>query len=203
MKIKICGLTGPNEAAYINKNHIDYAGMVLFFPKSKRNITISQAQEIMKALEPAVKTVAVMVSPTLQQVQQAEAAGFDYVQLHGEIIPEILSDTKIPILKAFNIKDMPMYPQYRDCDRIIGYVFDAQEPGSGTTFDWSLVKQLPKDDKLLLLAGGLSPENVAQAITYLQPDGVDVSSGVEYTDRPGKNPALVDAFAAAVRQCCP
>ncbi len=201
-KIKICGLTSPAEARYLNENHVDFAGMVLFFPKSKRNISIEQAMEIMAALDASIKRVAVVVSPSIEQVRQIEAAGFDYVQIHGEI-PETETEAEaakaIPILKAFNVSDMDSYEKYHNDSRIAGYVFDAIEPGSGKTFDWKLVDNIPRDEKLLLLAGGLNPDNVRMAIEAVHPDGVDVSSGVENDDKAGKNPDKIHDFVAAIK----
>ena len=201
-KIKICGLTSPAEARYLNENHVDFAGMVLFFPKSKRNISIEQAKEIMAALDASIKRVAVVVSPSIEQVRQIEAAGFDYVQIHGEI-PETETEAEaaiaIPILKAFNVSDMGSYEKYHNDSRIAGYVFDAIEPGSGKTFDWKLVDNIPRDEKLLLLAGGLNPDNVRMAIEAVHPDGVDVSSGVENDDKAGKNPEKIHDFVAAIK----
>lgn len=197
-KIKICGLTSPAEARYLNENHVDFAGMVLFFPKSKRNISIEQAKEIMAALDASIKRVAVVVSPSIEQVRQIEAAGFDYVQIHGEI-PEAEVAIAIPILKAFNVSDMDSYEKYHNDSRIAGYVFDAIEPGSGKTFDWKLVDNIPRDEKLLLLAGGLNPNNVRMAIEAVHPDGVDVSSGVENDDKAGKNPEKIHDFVAAIK----
>ncbi len=203
-KIKICGLTSPAEARYLNENHVDFAGMVLFFPKSKRNISIEQSKEIMAALDASIKRVAVVVSPSIEQVRQIEAAGFDYVQIHGEI-PETETETEadaaiaIPILKAFNVSDMGSYEKYHNDSRIAGYVFDAIEPGSGKTFDWKLVDNIPRDEKLLLLAGGLNPDNVRMAIEAVHPDGVDVSSGVENDDGVGKNPEKIHDFVAAIK----
>lgn len=201
-KIKICGLTSPAEARYLNENHVDFVGMVLFFPKSKRNISIEQAKEIMAALDASIKRVAVVVSPSIEQVRQIEAAGFDYVQIHGEI-PETETEAEaaiaIPILKAFNVSDMGSYEKYHNDSRIAGYVFDAIEPGSGKTFDWKLVDNIPRDEKLLLLAGGLNPDNVHMAIEAVHPDGVDVSSGVENDDGAGKNPDKIHDFVAAVK----
>lgn len=83
---------------------------------------------------------------------------------------------------------MDSYEKYHNDSRIAGYVFDAIEPGSGKTFDWKLVDNIPRDEKLLLLAGGLNPDNVRMAIEAVHPDGVDVSSGVENDDKAGKNP---------------
>ena len=201
-KIKICGLTSPAEARYLNENHVDFAGMVLFFPKSKRNISIEQAKEIMAALDASIKRVAVVVSPSIEQVRQIEAAGFDYVQIHGEI-PETETEAEaaiaIPILKAFNVSDMGSYEKYHNDSRIAGYVFDAIEPGSGKTFDWKLVDNIPRDEKLLLLAGGLNPDNVRMAIEAVHPDGVDVSSGVENDNGAGKNPEMIHDFVAAIK----
>ena len=197
-KIKICGLTSPAEARFLNENHVDFAGMVLFFPKSKRNISIEQAKEIMAALDTSIKRVAVVVSPSIGQIRQIEAAGFDYIQIHGEI-PEVEAAIAIPILKAFNVSDMGSYEKYHNDSRIAGYVFDAIEPGSGKTFDWRLVDNIPRDEKLLLLAGGLNPDNVHMAIEAVHPDGVDVSSGVENDDGAGKNPDKIRAFATAVK----
>ncbi|MCI6651998.1 MAG: phosphoribosylanthranilate isomerase [Ruminococcus sp.] len=201
MKIKVCGLTTKKEAEFLNENKVDLAGMVMFFPKSKRNITPDKAKEIISALDKRIKKVAVVVSPSYEEIKIIESLDFDYVQIHGELSEELESKINLPILKAFNIKDMSLYKRYRTSQKVVGYVFDAQEPGSGKVFDWSLVKTLPKDDKILILAGGLNPENVAKAIEYIQPDGVDVSSGVEYSDIPGKDPEKIKRFVENARKC--
>ena len=194
MLIKICGLTHPSEAEYLNRNQVDYAGMVLFFPKSKRNITIDTAKKIMTDLNASIKTVAVVVSPTVEQANALQEAGFDYLQIHGTLPKGLFDSITIPVLKAFNLMDLDQYPYYHSLPGIAGYVFDALEPGSGKTYDLSLLQTIPRDEKLFLLAGGLNASNVKEAISYLHPDGVDVSSGVEYTDRPGKDGAKIDQF---------
>ena len=201
MKIKVCGLTTKKEAEFLNENKVDLAGMVMFFPKSKRNITPDTAREIISALDKNIKKVAVVVSPTYEEIEIIEGLDFDYVQIHGELSQELESKINLPILKAFNIKDIDLYERYRKSKKIVGYVFDAQEPGSGKIFDWSLVKTLPRDDKILILAGGLNPENVEKAIEYIHPDGVDVSSGVEYSDIPGKDPEKIKRFVENARKC--
>lgn len=199
MKIKICGLTTILETTYVNESQADFAGMVLFFPKSKRNITISQARILTEHLNPEIQKVAVVVSPTLSQIRTIEEAGFDYIQIHGELPLDLLEQIHLPVLKAFNVSDMNRYEEYRSFSQVAGYVWDAQEPGSGKVFDWNLAKSLPRDDKLWLLAGGLNPDNVASAIKALQPDGVDVSSGVEYDNAPGKDPEKIRRFVTSVR----
>lgn len=201
MKIKVCGLTTKKEAIFLNENKVDLAGMVMFFPKSKRNITPDKAKEIISALDKSIKKVAVVVSPTYEEIKIIESLDFDYVQIHGELSEELESKINLPILKAFNIKDMDLYERYKVSKKVVGYVFDAQEPGSGKVFDWSLVKTLPKDGKILILAGGLNPENVAKAIEYIHPDGVDVSSGVEYGDKNGKDPEKIKRFVENARKC--
>lgn len=198
-RIKICGLTQVEETEYVNNLHVDFVGMVLFFPKSKRNISIERAKEIMAKLDASIKPVAVVVSPTYEQAKEIASAGFSYIQIHGTLLPEILENLKIPIIKAFNITDLPSFSEYESHPNIIGFVFDSKEPGSGETFDWDLLKQIPPTNKMILLAGGLTSENVAAAISQVHPTGVDVSSAVEYTDKPGKDPAKIDAFVLAVR----
>lgn len=200
MKIKICGLTTPKEASYLNEHQVDLAGFILFFPKSKRNITIERAKEIFPELNSSIKKVAVVVSPTLAQAKEIETAGFDYIQIHGTLSEELLKNLRIPILKAFNLDDMEQYDSYINQPGIAGFVFDAKEPGSGQTFDWNLLRNLPKNGKLMFLAGGLHPDNVAAAIKTVSPDVVDVSSGVEFGDGVGKAPDKIKAFVEAVRQ---
>lgn len=200
MKIKVCGLTTKKEAEFLNKNKVDLAGMVMFFPKSKRNITPDTAKEIISALDKNIKKVAVVVSPTYEEIEIIEGLDFDYVQIHGELSQELESKINLPILKAFNIKDIDLYERYRKSKKIVGYVFDAQEPGSGKIFDWSLVKTLPRDDKILILAGGLNPENVEKAIEYIHPDVVDVSSGVENPNGIGKSEEKIKMFVTNARR---
>lgn len=203
MKIKICGLTKPEEAEYLNRNHVDFAGFVLFFPKSKRNNTLAQAAKIAALLDASIQKVAVVVSPTLEEVRQIEAAeaGFDYIQIHGALSKELIDAIQLPILKAFNVSDMNNYPMYHECPKIAGYVFDAAEPGSGKTFDWKLIRQIPRDEKLLILAGGLHADNVVEAITAIHPDGVDVSSGVEFEEQSGKSPDKIEKFVQNIKKC--
>ncbi len=199
MKIKICGLTTPGDIQIVNELQPDFIGMVLFFEKSKRNLEVTRAKVLLKLLSPQIKPVAVMVSPTVDQAVAAQEAGFAYLQIHGKIAEEVYAQTSIPILKAFNVEDLADWQIYHEHDRIAGYVFDAAAPGSGKTFDWNRLTEIPRDEKLFLLAGGLTPDNVQAAITAVHPDGVDVSSGVEYADRQGKDPAKVKAFITSVR----
>ena len=174
--------------------------MVLFFPKSKRNITIDQAKEIMKYLPPQIRKVAVVVSPSALQIKEIQENGFDIVQIHGQVLPEALETLQIPFFRAFNVDNMQEWERYEAEPKCIGYVFDAVKPGSGETFDWSSIPNLPEDGKPYLLAGGLNPANVGNAIEAMHPDGVDVSSGVERDLEPGKDPEKIEAFVKIVRK---
>lgn len=197
--IKICGLVSPDDAALINQFPIDFAGIVLFYPKSKRNCTIQEAQNILQTLRSDIKKVAVVVSPTAAQIAAIESLPFDFIQIHGELSGEALRAASLPVLKAFQANDLDQYPRFQNCDAIAGYVFDAAQPGSGKTFDLSMLEQLPRDGKLFLLAGGLNSGNVSQTVKRIHPDGVDVSSAVEYTGKTGKDPQRVADFVRAVQ----
>jgi phosphoribosylanthranilate isomerase len=199
MKIKICGLTSVAEAAYLNEVDADFAGMVLFFPKSKRNIDISRAKEIIAALKPSIRKVAVVVSPKPEQVQEIAAAGFDYIQIHGTLSEELLAQAELPVIRAFNVSNMQEMETLKGHKQIAGFLFDAVTPGSGQVFDWSTVPKVAVKDQLLILAGGLKQDNVKAAIEAVHPDCVDVSSGVENDSGVGKSREKILAFAAAAR----
>lgn len=200
IKIKICGITDEKEAEYLNENKVDFAGFVLFYPKSKRNIEIKKAERIISKLDSRIKTVAVTVSPSAEEIALTEQAGFDFLQIHGNISDELIENAKIPVLRAFNVSDIGMYEHYRKVNNIFGYVFDADTPGSGKLFDWESARKLPSDGRFVMLAGGLDPENVKAAVGYFMPDGIDVSSGVENDNGTGKNREKIRLLADNVRK---
>lgn len=197
--IKVCGLTEVREAGYLNRFKIDFAGFVLFFPKSKRNISIEKAEEIMKHLDKNIKKTAVVVSPAKEQIIDICNSGFDYIQIHGKIEEEVLKMAQIPVLKAFNVDDIDEFKMYSSNEKIAGYVFDAAQPGSGKSFDWDILSQIERDGKLFVLAGGLNPDNVRKAVAVVNPDMVDVSSGVENDDGFGKDILKIEKFVKQIR----
>lgn len=197
--VKVCGLTDVREAKYLNRYKIDFAGFVLFFPKSKRNISIEKAEEIMEVLDRSIKKVAVVVSPDEEQIGHINNSYFDYIQIHGKIEEHVLEKVEKPVLKAFNVDDMDSFARYSSNSKIAGYVFDAAEPGSGKAFDWDILKKIERDGKLFVLAGGLNPSNVKKAVDFVRPDMVDVSSGVEKADGFGKDAEKIKKFAEQVR----
>ena len=212
MKIKICGITSEKEADYLNDNKVDFAGFV-FYEKSKRNITIDKARLIMDGLNSSIKKVAVMVSPTLDEVLKKEKAGFDIIQIHGELKESILDEADKEVWCAINLSDEEYEEKIRWLNKlkpnqyakITGIVIDSKNFGSGETFDWQRKKDKLKEkvfkDKTFILAGGLNSDNVSEAISILNPDIVDVSSGVEASvDKVGKEKRLIDDFVFAVKQ---
>lgn len=199
-KVKICGITTLQEIEIINKYKPDFAGFVLCFSKSKRNISWEMAAELVEKLDKSIKSVAVMVSPDIQQINKAKNAGFDYVQIHGEVDDTLLDNPFLPVLRAFNVSDIDKFEHYSKIDNIKGYVFDSAVAGSGKTFDWTLLDKITRDGKMFLLAGGLNPENVADAVAKVKPDGVDVSSGVENDNGVGKSQQKIKDFISNARK---
>lgn len=198
-KIKICGMTCDEDIKAVNTYLPDYIGFVLFFPKSKRNISIEQAKHLLEKVDEKIQTVAVVVSPTTEQVKQIEEVGFDYIQIHGTVTDEVYEQCGLPILRAFNVSDLDKLEEYEAKDKIKGYVFDSKTPGSGKTFDWNLlndIRQKQKTDtskdvshkktkKMIFLAGGIDETNVKRAIAEVSPDVIDLSSAVEKASKDG------------------
>ena len=203
-EIKICGLTNPKEAELLNQAEADYAGFV-FFAKSRRNVNFAQANEIKKKLSPGIQTVAVTVSPTEELLEQIEQGAFGILQVHGELTPEILEKSHLPIWRACNLVEPEDLKHLEQHEKITGYVIDAKTAGSGKTFDWENSQELLKEaretcfqGKKFILAGGLNPENVAEGIKIFAPDVVHVSSGVE--GQCTKEQQLIRAFTGKVRE---
>lgn len=198
-KVKICGLKNPTDIKCINTLSPDFAGFVMFFEKSHRNISPEKAQKLLSALDPNIKSVAVTVSPTEEQLEQIHTLGFDYVQIHGKICEKLLSECKTPVIRAINVSGIESIGDIENLDNVKGILFDSAVPGSGKSFDWSMLEKLPKTDKMLFLAGGLTADNVAKAVAQLRPFAVDVSSGVELADKSGKDFELVRTFIENAR----
>ncbi len=194
MKVKICGLTRPEDAGYLNEAQADYAGFV-FYEKSRRCLTMERAGQIFRQLSPSVVKTAVTVSPGVSLAHRLEEAGFDILQVHRELSMALLKEISIPVWYAFNISDPEEFSRKKAffeelpkelSQKITGIVVDAAQFGGGKTFDWErtgnrIRQENPRifADRLFILAGGLNAENVRQGISLFHPDVVDVSSGVE------------------------
>lgn len=214
-KIKICGLTRIEEAAYLNEAAVDYAGFV-FFPKSKRNLSIEQAKEIMKELSPSIQRVAVLVSPKAEEIKRIENAGFDIIQIHKELYPDTYAAAKKPLWRAINIANAKELQKQKEKEedgkrkenfaeedsrqKIAAYLIDGENFGSGQTFDWSAAEMVRNyvGKRSFILAGGLNSDNIEEAIRLFTPDIVDVSSGVE--GHYGKDKEKILEFVRKVRR---
>ena len=111
-----------------------------------------------------------------------------------------MSECKTPVIRAINVSGIESIGDIEYLDNVKGILFDSAVPGSGKSFDWSMLEKLPKTQKMLFLAGGLTPDNVVKAIEIASPDGVDVSSGVEYDSGIGKDPDKIKRFIENVRR---
>lgn len=180
-KVKICGLKEAEHVKTAVEAGASWVGFM--FAKSSRQVTIEQAINLAKLVPPHVKKVGIFVNPTAQQVRETvEQVGLDYVQYHGNEDAEFIEQLGFPSIKAFSIRtkeDVEKASKYN----VDFYLFDAPGTnfagGSGHVFDWNLLDELSIPKERVILAGGLNPDNVAQAITQVEPFGVDVSSGVE------------------------
>lgn len=160
----------------------DAIGLV-FYAASPRAVTVEQAREVVAALPPFVSTVALFVNPAAEQVRAvADAIRPNLLQFHGEETPAQCGQFGIPYIKAVRVRpgiDLPAQTKRYECAAAI--LFDSYQEdrhgGTGATFDWSL---LPAGvSKPFVLAGGLSPDNVAAAVARVRPYAVDVSGGIE------------------------
>ena len=192
-KIKICGLFRECDIDYVNEAKPDYAGFILNYPKSHRNVLPGTAQELRLKLLPEIKAVGVFVNqPEETVIKTAQFVGLDIIQLHGnednDYIDRLKERINIPIWKAFKVKTEAALTEALQsaADEIIldnGY-------GTGESFDWSMVKSF---NRPFILAGGLTSENIPEAIRTLKPFALDISSGVETqkVKDPGKISAAV------------
>jgi phosphoribosylanthranilate isomerase len=200
IKIKICGITNSEDALLAVVLGADALGFI-FYKESKRYIRPERAHEIISKLPPFVTTVGVFVNQQLDEIRSIkEVVGFDVFQLHGDESPDFCKKLGRGVIKTIrvneyiNLKEIESYP-------VQTILFDTYSTkdygGTGESFRWEILKGL-NTSKRIILSGGLSAENVSQAIRTAKLYGVDVSSGVE--DYPGKkNPEKLKKFIEATR----
>ncbi len=209
--VKICGLSTPemvHVAVEAGATHVGF----MFYERSPRNVTVTQAADLRALLPKTVQAVAIMVNPDDTLVDEiARSVKPDLLQLHGSETPErvtaIKTRTGLPVMKVISVADAgdvataEIYEKAADL-----LLFDAKPPksmagalpgGNGLVFDWSLIAG-HRPEMPWMLSGGLDAGNVAEAIRITGAEAVDVSSGVE--SAPGrKDPALIEAFIRAAR----
>lgn len=198
MKLKLCGNYSFEDLFYTSNSKADYIGFV--FAESKRKVSIMQVRKWLNKtkINPAVKIVGIFVNAPLEEIAHVtREVPIDVIQAHGnETVPYLLQikgEIGLPIWKAIHheedsIKKMRIYEGIVD-----GYVIDArtkaQWGGTGTRFDWSHVpsylEEAKRQNALCFIAGGINPENVDEILKY-NPDGIDISSGIETSGRKDK-----------------
>lgn len=207
-KVKICGITSAEDAAVAVEAGADALGFV-FYRKSPRYIEPLVAKQIIMGLPPLVTAVGVFVDEEQQVVRSLmDDCGLALAQLHGQESAVYCQELGRPVLKALRVKDrssLLALAEFQGRAGVRGFVLDAFSDqaygGTGQVIDWELAAEVARAAHILL-AGGLTPDNVATAIQSVQPYGVDVSSGVER--EPGrKDHEKVRAFIRAVRVVSP
>ncbi|MBU2712486.1 phosphoribosylanthranilate isomerase [Zooshikella harenae] len=181
-RIKICGITQPGDAAFAVAAGVDAIGLV-FYPKSPRAVSIAQAQVIVSKVPGFVTVTGLFVDASAECVwQHLEAIPLGLLQFHGNESAEFCEQFKRPYIKAVRVQPgMDINAVIGQYKTACGILLDSYQPGvpggTGTCFDWQAI---PNDlGQPLIMAGGLTPENVRQAIQTLHPFAVDVSGGVE------------------------
>ena len=197
-KIKFCGLTRAEDIAAANALKPEYIGFV-FAPKSKRYVSPQQAALLRARLDPAIKAVGVFVNEPPEAVALLLNENIiDIAQLHGQedaaYLARLRSLTARPLWQAFRVTDAESLAKAGKSPADL-VLLDSGAGGTGRAFDWALLENFKRD---YLLAGGIGPENAADAVERLHPYGVDVSSGIETAGK--KDPEKMAAFVAAVRK---
>ncbi|NNM51590.1 MAG: phosphoribosylanthranilate isomerase [Pseudomonadales bacterium] len=200
-RIKICGLTRMDDALYAANLGVDALGLV-FYPGSPRYVDMAVARQIVENLPPFVTTVGLFVDPQAEDVIRILGQlPLSLLQFHGHEEDAFCRGFGVPFVKALQVRNrqdllqrLTAYPHAQ------GLLLDAWHPdlqgGTGQTYDWNLFPA--RADKPLILAGGLKPDNVTEAVRQTRPWAVDVSGGVE--SAPGlKDPVLMRAFVEGVR----
>jgi phosphoribosylanthranilate isomerase len=201
VKIKICGITNAGDALAAVEAGADALGFV-FYEASPRYLQWPAAANIIRQLPPFVAKVGVFVNAMESFIKQTiEECRLDTLQFHGEEPPEFCHKFSVPVIKAFrvqNAESLRSLPRYDLAAWLLDSYQPAQAGGTGARFDWPLAVEASKLGRPIILAGGLTPENVAEAVRQVRPFAVDVSSGVEAA--PGKkDPAKLRAFTRAAR----
>lgn len=197
VKIKLCGMMEQKDIEAANRLKPDYIGFI-FAPKSRRYVTKTQAAAMKAILNPEIQAVGVFVNEKPEVIAEYLKEGIiDVAQLHGQedenYIQRLRNLTERPLIQAFRIQTKADVEKAvkSSADLIL---LDAGAGGTGTSFEWSLIQNI---ERPWLLAGGLYPENVAEAIRQLKPYGVDVSSGIETDGK--KDPQKMERFVNEVR----
>lgn len=203
-RIKICGITNLEDAHAAAALGADALGFI-FVPDTPRYIEPEDAKRIISDLPPFIITVGVFADVLPEVIlQTVETCGLNAVQLHGSETPEYCSEINGPkLIKASRVKDrnsLSTLPDYKVSAYLLDTYIRGKKGGTGETFNWDLAVEAKRYGRIII-AGGLTPENVARAIRHVRPYAVDVGSGVEAS--PGKKDhSKVKAFIENIRALC-
>jgi phosphoribosylanthranilate isomerase len=200
VRVKICGVTRVEDALLAARLGADAIGLN-FWPRSRRHVDVETARAIVAALPPLVSAVGVFVNQAREEILAVAArARLSVVQLHGDEPPHACEGFPVPVWKALRLSS-PLPLAWLDEWPVQGFLVDAPDPGyggSGRTCDWEVAREAAARAPVLL-AGGLGPDNVAEAVRAVRPWGVDVASGVESS--PGvKDPDKLAAFVRRAKE---
>ena len=199
--VKICGVTNVEDALAVEQSGADAIGL-MFFEGSPRHISLEQASIIVDSLTKNIVRVGVFVNADESFVRRAmRNCTLNILQFHGEETPEYCAQFDVMTLKAIRVRDESSFKEM-DQFSTDGFLLDAFSKdalgGTGETFNWDSAKRATESGRPIFLAGGLTSENVAEAVQAVRPFAVDVSSGVE--SEPGKkDPDKVRAFVTAAK----
>ena len=201
MRVKICGITNNEDAHAAVEYGADALGFV--FAKSPRQVTKKHTRDIIRNLPPFVTTVGVFVDEKVDKIKEiCDFCGIHTVQLHGNEQPSYLKELEgYKFIKAFRVKeedDLKQLVNYKPHAFLLDSYVKGVMGGTGVSFKWEIARQAHKYG-IIILSGGLTPENVKEAIQMVKPYAVDVSSGVESS--PGKKDTLlVKRFIANAKE---
>ncbi|PLR78428.1 phosphoribosylanthranilate isomerase [Bacillus sp. V3-13] len=200
MKVKICGITDSTTAQAAVQAGADLLGFV--FAESRRRVTPEQAGAIASVLPDHVLKVGVFVNENIEEIERiVNTAKLDLIQLHGDESPEFCKAISLPVIKAISVstrEDMNELKKYETEYVLLDSPKGKYRGGNGTKFNWELAAEASNSKTKVILAGGLNPDNVAEAIGKVDPYMVDVSSGVETDGK--KDISKISSFIAIAKQ---
>lgn len=206
VKVKICGITNQQDAVAAVELKVNALGFI--FAPSPRQIEPEKALAIIRLLPPFVKTVGVFVNDAPERVREVvNFCGIDMIQFHGDESPDVCSEFMPRSIKAFRLKDKSdIEPIKSYCGKVRALLFDTyskeKRGGTGKTFDWRLAIKGKTVEAPVILSGGLTVSNIAEAVSCVKPYAVDVNSGIE--ESPGKKSHhLMSSLMETIRKIAP
>lgn len=205
VRIKICGLSRPEDIEYVNEALPDYCGFIIQVPASRRNVTAEQLRRLRERLSDRILSVGVFVNsdPALPEALLKDGV-IDIAQLHGQenerYVKQLREKTGKTVIKAFPVAAQgDLERAFSSCADMV--LLDHGKGGTGETFDWAVLEKYraggKEPEKPFFLAGGLGPDNISEAVRRCRPFGVDLSSAVETDGK--KDREKIMAAVAAVR----